>query len=65
MVSYDVVILPSFAQVETWRKQRADERDAGLFAQVATTFDAWIADLWELPGDGRTSISDVQREIAL
>lgn len=65
MVSYDVVILPSFAQVETWRKQRADERDAGLFAQVATTFDAWIADLWELHGDGRTIISDVQREIAL
>ena len=65
MARYDVVILPSFAQVEGWRKRRADERASGLFAQAVTTFDAWIADLWELHGDGRMLVGDMQREIIM
>ena len=60
-----MVIFPSFAQVEGWRKRRADERPSGLFAQLATTFDAWIADLWELHGDGRAIVGAMQREILL
>ena len=65
MAQFDVVILPSFTQVESWRKRHADEQAAGLFAQVVTTFDAWIADLWELHGDGRMLVSDMQREIIM
>lgn len=64
-MGFDVVILPSFAQVEAWRKRQARAQDAGVFAQAATTFGAWIADLWELNGDGRIIINDVQRHIAL
>lgn len=64
-MAFDVVILPSFAQVETWCKEHADERASGLFAQTVTTFDAWIADLWELHGDGRVIVSDMQRQILM
>ena len=64
-MGFDVVILPSFAQVEAWRKRQASVQDAGMFAQTATTFDAWVADLWELNGDGRVIISDVQRRIVV
>jgi hypothetical protein len=64
-LNYDVVLLPSFAQVESWRKQHADERSAGLFAQTATTFDAWIADLWELHGDGRAIVDAAQRNVLM
>ncbi len=65
MTQFDVVILPSFAQAEAWSKQRANNQAAGLFAQTVTTFDAWIADLWELYGDGRLLVSDVQRELLM
>lgn len=64
-MSFDVVILPSFAQVEAWRKRHADERAPGLFAKSVTTFDAWIADLWELHGDGRVLVGAMQREILM
>ena len=64
-MGFDVVILPSFAQVENWRKRQADGQAAGMFAQTATTFDAWIADLWELHGDGRAIVDDMQCRIAM
>lgn len=59
--SYDVVLLPSFIQVEAWRKGRADAGPGGMFCQTATTFNAWIADLWELYGDGRALVDSVGR----
>ena len=65
MVQYDVVLLPTFAQVEHWRKQRAAESGAGLFSQVVTTFNAWIADLWELYGDGRAVVDSLQRQVIM
>ena len=64
-MKFDVTVLPSFTQVEAWRKRKAREERAGLFAQTVTTFDAWIADLWELHGDGRTIVDDAQREILM
>ena len=64
-MDYDVVILPSFAQAEAWRKNRARECVAGVFAQVVTTFNAWIADLWELHGDGRMIIDGMRREMMM
>ena len=65
MAEYDVILLPSFAQVESWLKGRADERAQGAFAQAVTTFDEWVADLWELHGDGRALVSAVQRQVLM
>lgn len=62
MPQFDVVILPSFAQVEDWRKQHARASAEGLFSQTVTTFNAWIADLWELHGDGRAIADSLQRQ---
>lgn len=36
-----------------------------LFGVTVTTFDAWVDDLWELFGDGRTLVSPVERELVL
>ena len=58
---YDVVLLPTFIQVEAFRKRRALACGSGLFAHTATTFNAWIADLWELYGDGRSLVDSVGR----
>ena len=65
VAEYDVVLLPTFAQVENWRKRRAAEIEAGLFAQTVTTFNAWIADLWELHGDGRAIVDSLQRQVIM
>lgn len=65
MQRFDVVLLPSFAQVEAWRKQHAATRPQGLFAQMVSTFNAWIADLWELQGDGRALVSAMQRHVLM
>jgi len=61
-VKPDIVILPSFAQVEDWRKRHAATSAEGLFAQTVTTFNAWIADLWERHGDGRAIVDSLQRQ---
>lgn len=58
---YDVVLLPTYAQVEAYRKRFASQNGAGLFSCVVSTFSAWIADLWELHGDGRRLVDGVQR----
>ena len=65
MAEYDVVLLPTFAQVEHWRKRQAADSDAGLFSQTVTTFNAWIADLWELHGDGRAIVDSLQRQVIM
>ena len=65
MAEYDVVLLPGYAQVETWRKTHAELSECGLFAQAVTTFDDWIRDLWELHGDGRVLVDAAQRQVAM
>ncbi len=65
MSEYDVVLLPTFVQVENWRKRNARQSEGGVFSQVVTTFNAWIADLWELHGDGRALIDSLQRQTAM
>ena len=32
---------------------------------MVTTFDAWLADLWELYGDGRSLVTPVERAMAM
>ena len=65
MAEYDVVLVPSFTQAENWRKNAAAAAEGGLFAQTVTTFNAWIADLWELHGDGRSLVDHIQRRIIM
>lgn len=60
-----VVLLPSYSRVEQWRKRAAGEIPTGLLGTTAATFDSWIADLWELHGDGRALVSGVQRRMLL
>ena len=64
-VNPDIVLLPSFAQVEDWRKRHAAAGGGGLFACTVTTFNAWIADLWELHGDGRAIADTLQRQMVM
>lgn len=64
-MGFDVVIAPSLAEAETWRKRSVEGRKGGSFGQVVTTFDAWVADLWELQGDGRLLVNAVQREVLM
>ncbi len=60
-----VVLLPSYARVEHWRKRAAHETPSGLLGVTTATFDSWIADLWELHGDGRTLVSSAQRTMLM
>lgn len=62
---YDVVLLPTFVQVEGWRKRHAVQAESGLFGPAVSTFDAWIGELWELYGDGRTPIDSTRRSLTM
>ena len=63
---FDVVLLPTFIQVEAYRKRQALEGAAGgLFGQAVTTFNAWIAGLWELYGDGRALVDSTMRSMVM
>ena len=62
---FDVVLLPTFIQVEEWRKRQARSSAAGLLGPVVSTFDAWVADLWELFGDGRALVDPTRRAMAM
>ena len=65
MGSFDVVLLPTFSQVEAYRKRTALDDAPSLFSCTVTTFAAWIADLWELHGDGRRLVDSLQREVVM
>lgn len=62
---YDIVLLPSFIQVESWRRSHALRGGSGLLAQTVTTFNAWIADLWERFGDGRRLVDSLERAMLM
>ncbi len=64
MNAYDVVLLPTMGQAVAYRKAAATRGDA-LFGVTVSTFEAWVADLWELYGDGRAIASRLQREALL
>ena len=63
--TYDVILLPTFTQVEAYRKRLATAGSAGVFSCTITTFSAWIADLWELHGDGRRLVDAVKRQVIM
>ena len=71
----DVVLLPTIAQAERWRKLKACEAGApgasercetsALLGITVATYSTWLADLWELHGDGRMLIDGIMRRMLM
>lgn len=61
----DVILLPTYEQVIDYRKRAAGDGSAASFGVAVTTFDAWLADLWELYGDGRKIAGAPERMFAM
>ena len=64
---YDVVLMPTYAQAVGYRRRVAAQPggERALFGVAVTTFSSWVADLWELYGDGRALVSPVERALAM
>lgn len=63
-IAYDVVLLPDTDRAVAYRKRAADS-GCSLMGVTITAFGAWVRDLWELYGDGRTFVSRLEREALL
>lgn len=63
-IAYDVVLLPDTDRAVAYRKRAADS-DCSLMGVTVAGFGAWVRDLWELYGDGRTFVSRLEREALL
>ena len=61
----NVAIFSTHDQALSYRKQLAAKGSAACFGVTATTFAAWLADAWELYGDGRVLISSLDRSFAV
>ncbi len=63
-IPYDVVLLPTQAEAVAFRKKAAQGKGSrALFGVSVATFPSWIADLWELHGDGRRIASGIERDM--
>lgn len=63
-IAYDVVLLPDADRAVAYRKRAADS-GCSLMGVTVAAFGAWVRDLWELYGDGRTFVSRLEREALL
>lgn len=63
-IAYDVVLLPDTDRAVAYRKRAADS-GCSLMGVTVAAFGAWVRDLWELYGDGRTFVSRLEREALL
>ena len=63
-IAYDVVLLPDTDRAVAYRKRAADG-GCSLMGVTVAAFGAWVRDLWELYGDGRTFVSRLEREALL
>lgn len=63
-IAYDVVLLPDTDRAVAYRK-RAVDSGCSLMGVTVAAFGAWVRDLWELYGDGRTFVSRLEREALL
>ena len=61
----NVAIFSTHDQALSYRKQLAAKGSAACFGVTATTFAAWLADAWELYGDGRVLIPSLDRSFAV
>lgn len=64
-VNREIVLFNTHEQALTYRKSLAAKGPAACFGITATTFSAWLADAWELYGDGRAIISSIDRSFAV
>ncbi|MEG2459191.1 MAG: PD-(D/E)XK nuclease family protein [Raoultibacter sp.] len=58
-----VWLLPTYAAVLARRKALAAAASCARFGVTLTTLSAWVADAWELYGNGCTLVSPVQRDL--
>lgn len=58
-----ILLVPSFAVAQRYRKEWAGE--AFIFGLHITTLSAWVADRWDLYGDGRVIVSSMQRKLLI
>lgn len=63
--SYDVVLMPSYAQVRAFNAACAEAHEGGLFGHMVTTFPAWVEELWSLHGDGRRMATSMQSSLIM
>lgn len=63
-IAFDVVLLPDADRAVAYRKRAADS-GCSLMGVTVAAFGAWVRDLWELYGDGRTFVSRLEREALL
>lgn len=61
----NIVLFNTHEQAMAYRKQLARKGAQASFGVEATTLSSWLADAWELYGDGRTLISSLDRSFAV
>ncbi len=63
--AFDYVFLPSYQQTLERLKRNASMHSSGEFATSVTTLGAWVADSWELFGDGRRIVTKAERDMVM
>lgn len=58
------VLFPDYAHALAFRRRHSGAKDPYAFAAAVSSLDAWIADLWDLYGDGRALATKNQRIMA-
>ncbi len=61
----DLVFYPTQAQASAHLRREAQSCCAGTFGTHVSTLRGWVGDLWELFGDGRRIVADVEREMLM
>lgn len=61
----NIVLFNTHDQALSYRKALAATGPAACFGISATTFPTWLADAWELFGDGRSIVSSIDRSFAV
>ena len=65
IVANNIVLFNTHEEALSYRKQCASKGPGACFGVTATTYSAWLADAWELYGDGRTLITPLDRSFAV
>ncbi len=61
--TYSYIFVPSFAEATSLRKTMTHASDGGLVCSHVMTFLSFVADAWELYGDGRKLINPLERKL--
>lgn len=60
-----IVLFNTHEEALSYRKRCASKSPEACFGVAATTYSAWLADAWELYGNGRTLVSSLNRSFAV